>query len=99
MPKIAADSKVSSARMPSRDNQDDRHWEKARHARSGRPRWKTDDTSPPAANNAAMASAIPPKLWVRGNKPSGAPSPSKANSANPAPDEVVKKTIESAGCM
>src|SRR5208282_5788917 len=58
-----------------------------------------EDASPPAANSAATASATQPKLSLAGNKPSGAPSPSKVTRAKPAPDEVVKKTIESAGCM
>src|SRR5713226_9586224 len=89
--KIAAGTKLAPAITPSRDNHDERHCEKARHARSGRPRWKTDETSPPAASTKAVASAVRPNQGSAGNKPSGTPSPISSNSANPAPDAVVKK--------
>ena len=45
------------------------------------------------------ASATKANQPLPGSSPSGAPSPSNSKSANPAPDAVVKKTIESAGCM
>ena len=37
---------VSIATMPSRDNQEVFHWDKARHARSGWPRCKVEDRRP-----------------------------------------------------
>src|SRR6202011_8573 len=60
IPKIPAGKKVRAENTPSRDSQDDRHCENARHARSGRPRWNTDETSPPAASTKAVASAANP---------------------------------------
>jgi hypothetical protein len=55
--------------------------------------------SPPVASRKATASAATPKLALVGKSPSGAPTPSNAKSEKPAPDEVVKKTIDNAGCM
>ena len=45
---------------PSRDSQELRHWEKARQARSGRPRWKVEasrpkETAPSESPKAATA--------------------------------------------
>src|ERR1700688_721881 len=97
--KIAARPRVRTAITPSRDSQDERHCEKARQARSGRPRWKTDETSPPAASAKAVAKTVKPNPAFSGSNASGTPIPIKSNSANPAPDAVVKKMIESAGCM
>src|SRR5436190_23991152 len=97
--KIAAGTKVATAITPSRDSHDERHCEKARHARSGRPRWKTDETSPPAANTKAIANAVKPNPVLAGNNASGTPRPTSSNSANPAPDAVVKKMIERVGCI
>src|ERR1700688_1508638 len=97
--KIAARPRVRTAITPSRDSHDERHCEKARHARSGRPRWKTDETSPPAARTAAVVNPVKPNQGSAGSSPSGTPRPISPNSANPAPDAVVKKTIESAGCI
>src|SRR5438132_3398977 len=97
--KIAAGRKVATAITPSRDSHDDRHCEKARHARSGRPRWKTDETSPPAASAKAVAKAANPNPALAGSNASGTPRPTSSTSANPAPDAVVKRTIEKLGCM
>src|SRR5713226_6136734 len=97
--KTAAGTKVATAMTPSRDSQDERHCEKARHARSGRPRWKIDETSPPAASTKAIAKVARPNPALAGSSASGTPRPISSNSANPAPDAVVKKMIESAGCM
>src|SRR5207302_11498089 len=97
--KIAVGTKVATAITPSRDSHDERHCEKARHARSGRPRWKTDETSPPAASTKASARPAKPNHRSAGSKPSGTPSPSRNSNAKPAPDAVVKKTIEKVGCM
>src|SRR5579863_7271372 len=97
--KIAAGTKVATDITPSRDSQDERHCEKARHARSGWPRWKIDETSPPAASAKATAKAANQNQGSAGSNASGTPRPISPNSANPAPDAVVKKTIESAGCM
>src|SRR5438045_5998327 len=44
MPKIAAGTKVNTDMTPSRNSQEERHCEKARQARSGRPRWNTEET-------------------------------------------------------
>src|SRR5438132_11956155 len=99
IPKTAAGTKVATDMTPARDSQDERHCEKARHARSGRPRWKTDDTSPPAASTKAVASAAKPKPPLAGSSPNGTASPINSSSAKPAPDAVVKNTIESAGCI
>src|SRR3989442_11151243 len=97
--KIAAGTKLATAITPSRDSQDERHCEKARHARSGRPRWKTDETSPPAASAKAVASVTNPNPALAGSNASGTPRPTSSTSANPAPDAVVKKMIERAGCI
>src|SRR6202790_4367865 len=96
-PKTAAGTKVATDMTPSRDSQDERHCEKARHARSGRPRWKTDETSPPAASTAAVANPIKPNHGSAVSRPSGTPSPISPSSAHPAPEAVVKKTIERGG--
>src|SRR6266404_2782785 len=97
--KIAAGTKVATAITPSRDSQDERHCEKARQARSGRPRWKTDDISPPAASAKDAAKPAKPNPALAGSNPSGTPRPISSTSANPAPDAVVKKMIERAGCI
>src|SRR5229473_3458339 len=97
--KIAAGTKLATAITPSRDSQDERHCEKARHARSGRPRWKIDETSPPVASTKAIAKAVRPNPALAGSSASGTPRPISSNRANPAPDAVVKKTMERAGCM
>src|SRR6202030_1634185 len=60
IPKTAAGTKVITDMTPSRDSHDERHCEKARHARSGRPRWKTDETSPPAVSTNAVAKPVKP---------------------------------------
>src|ERR1043166_2954922 len=99
MPKIAAGTKVTTDMTPSRDNQEERHCEKARQARSGRPRRNTEETRPAAARIKAVASAANPNQPLCGNRPSGAARPSRNKSANPAPEAVVKKTIDSAGCI
>src|SRR5260370_26971438 len=95
--KIAAGTKVAPAITPSRDSQDERHCEKARHARSGRPRWKTEDTSPPAASTKAVANAAKPNPGLAGSNASGTPRPISSNSATPAPHAVVRKMIQRAG--
>src|SRR6202795_1944983 len=97
--KTAAGTKLATAITPSRDSQDERHCEKARHARSGRPRWKTDETSPPAASAKAVAKVAKPNPALAGKSASGTPRPINSKSANPAPDAVVKKMIERAGCI
>src|SRR5258708_7645551 len=76
------------------DGQEERHGEKAGHARPGRPRWKTEDTTPPAASTKAVANAAKPNPGLAGSNASGTPRPISSNSANPAPDAVVKKMIE-----
>src|ERR1051326_2618555 len=95
----AEGTKVATAITPSRDSQDERHCEKARHARSGRPRWNTEEASPPAARANAVPSAATPNQGLAGSSSNGTPTPTRNSSANPAPDAVVKKTIEKVGCM
>src|SRR5215208_2998290 len=90
---------VATERTPSRDSQDERHCENARHARSGRPRWNTEERRPTAASPKALAKAATPNQGLTGSRPSGTPRPSSSNSPNPAPEAVVKKTIDRAGCM
>src|SRR5437016_988491 len=99
MPKIAAGTKVTTDMTPSRDSQEERHCEKARHARSGRPRWNAEETRPVVDRAKAVANATKPNPLLSGNSPSGTARPSNSNSANPAPDAVVKKTIDRAGCI
>src|SRR5260370_25836288 len=79
--KTAAGTKVATDITPSRDSQDERHCEKARHARSGRPRWKTDETSPPAASAKAAAKPAKPNPAFAGSNPRGTPKPINSNSA------------------
>src|SRR6267142_1288170 len=99
IPKTAAGTKVMTDMTPSRDSHDERHCEKARHARSGRPRWNTDETRPAAASTKAVAKATNPKPASAGSRPSGTASPISSSSAKPAPEAVVKNTIERAGCI
>src|SRR6202030_3615863 len=98
IPKTAAGTKVAIDMTPSRESHDERHCEKARHARSGRPRCNADDARPATASATAMANAVKPKPASCGNRPNGTAMPISANSAKPAPEAVVKKTIDSAGC-
>src|ERR1700746_183039 len=81
IPKIPVGRKVSAESTASRDNQDDRHCENVVHARSGRPRWKAEEARPPTASSSAIAVEARPKLALGGNRPNGAPSPSKIKSA------------------
>ena len=76
-----ADPAFETEPLQSRDSQDDRHCENARHARSGRPRCKAEEARPPAASSTAIAIAAKPKLAFGGTRPSGAPSPSSIKSA------------------
>src|SRR4051794_3239446 len=84
--KIAAGIKVATDSTPSRDSQDDRHCEKARQARSGRPRWKAEETRPPAASANATARLQKPNQGEAGSRPTGTPRPIRNRSAKPAPD-------------
>src|SRR3977135_2101084 len=99
IPKTAAGTKVMTDMTPSRDSHDERHCEKARQARSGWPRWNAEETRPAAASTNAVAKATKPNPLLSGNNPRGTARPSNSSSANPAPDAVVKKTIERAGCI
>src|SRR5579884_1013888 len=95
----SAGKKVATENTPSRDSHEVRHCEKARHARSGRPRWNTEELSPPTARTKAAPRMAAAKPGSSGNAPSGAAMPTSSSSANPAPDAVVKKMIESVGYM
>src|SRR5581483_9709535 len=95
----AAGSTVTTANSPSRDSHDERHCDSARSARSGRPRCSADEASPPAASSAASTRLSTANPGLSGTRPRGAPIPSSSSSANPAPEAVVKKMIDKAGCM
>src|SRR5436190_23123127 len=87
--KIAAGTKVMTDMTPSRDSHDERHCEKARHARSGRPRWNAEETRPAAASTNAVASETKPNTLLSGNSPSGTARPSNSSSENPGTDDAV----------
>src|SRR3954462_14127824 len=88
--------------ITSRDSHDVRHIAAARHARSGRPRWKKDATKP------APASATMSTLATAKKRPSGgtAIAPLRAassaaytarNKPCPAPVSVVSRMTDHAG--
>ena len=56
---LAAGTKVSTEKTPSRDSHEVFHWEKARQARSGRPRCSTDELRPATASMVAFMTARP----------------------------------------
>ncbi len=70
-----AGAKVATAATPSRDSQEDRHWLSARQARSGRPRWAVEDSSPSITSTSARPTASTPKPAERGTMPSALSSP------------------------
>src|SRR6056297_657276 len=87
--------RVSIARTPSRESHEERHWVRARCARSGWPRCRVEARSPPTARmyaRAKKANAVQPVT-------EGRPSPRKARSPKPRPESTVKAMIEGAGCM
>src|SRR5438067_13059917 len=73
--KIAAGTKVTTDMTPSRDSQEERHCEKARHARSGRPRWNAEETRPAVDRAKAVANATKPNPLLSGSSPSGTARP------------------------
>src|SRR5687768_952651 len=66
-----ANSAGYTARLatPSRDSQELRHCEKARQARSGRPRWNSDAISPLAVSTVAVVSEVTAKPLSVGIRP------------------------------
>src|SRR5262249_21165546 len=65
---------------------------------SGRPRCSVDDSRPLTANTTATASETNAKPGFCGTSPNGAAMPTSSSSPNPAPDAVLKKMIDKAGC-
>src|SRR5690606_21187980 len=92
-----AGTKVSTEATPSRESHEVRHCEKARHARSGWPRWKVEEISPPTARPKDTANATTPNQELEGSRPRGPRIPSRNSSPNPAPEAEVKKITENAG--
>ena len=72
-PKASAGAKVTMAATPSRDSHDERHWDSARQARSGWPRWAVDAISPVAMRTKAKARHVAPKARVEAG-PCAAPT-------------------------
>src|SRR3954468_5911672 len=95
----SAGMKLATAATPSRDNQELRHWLKARHARSGLPRCSIDEVSPAAANATPVMRTR--TAAAGGNKRGSTPSatPSRNRRPYPQPETLVKKMTEMAGCM
>src|SRR5436309_481447 len=90
--------------MTSRDSQDVRHIAAARHARSGRPRWKNDATRPALAS-ATTRTLAPAKKLVSGGSgmaPLRAATSAAYTARNrpwAAPASVVKRITDHAGFM
>ena len=94
MPSTPAGRTVATAITPSRDSQEVRHCENARHARSGRPRCAVEATSPPVTRtNAHTNPARPSQRWA-GTASSRPSSASQARSPRPAPEAVVNRMTE-----
>ena len=88
---------VAIAATPSRDNHDVRHCENARHARSGLPRCNSELSKPIVEST--TASAMDTSNVRAALCPVSACQPAQNNKPYPAPDSVVKKMTESAGCI
>src|SRR5688500_1383709 len=56
--RIAAGTNVAIAATPSRDSHELRHWDNARHARRGWPRWPSEHSRPAATNTNATSSPL-----------------------------------------
>src|SRR6056300_916597 len=85
---------VTTAKTPSRDNQDDRHCDSALKARSGCPRWNSEEHRPPIT----AANARPLKI----NRSIGCvmvtkPRPNQNNMPRPRPESEVNTIIDQAG--
>ena len=72
MPNSPAGTKVTTEATPSRDSQELRHCEKARQARSGRPRWPVDDKRPAAIRPSASPMPTSPSQKSGGMNPESA---------------------------
>ena len=86
--------KLASASTPSRDSQDVRHCDRARQARSGRPRCQVDTASPPVTSASATPKPVMPRVRSIGTAPNSPSSASQASSPKPAPEATVKTMIE-----
>ena len=73
----SAGASVATDTMPSRDSHDVRHCENARQARSGLPRWPTEQSSPATALTTPSANA---QNSVRGDVPINTATPLHASS-------------------
>ena len=89
-----AGTQVATAITPSRDSHDVRHCEKARHARSGRPRCAVEASSPPAMRTNARAKPTKPSQRPVGTSPSKPNTASHTSNPNPAPEAVVNTMTE-----
>src|SRR5690349_6208569 len=93
----------SGSAITSRESHEVRHIAAVRHARSGRPRWKNEATSPSAQS--ASASSEPTTknrrtgIALHPNAPPTSAAYIARNSPCPAPMRVVRKTTENAGRM
>src|SRR6202035_4199247 len=68
IPKPAAGTKVITDMTPSRDSHDERHCEKARHARSGWPRWNAEEARPGGVSTNAAVNATKPNALLSGRE-------------------------------
>src|SRR4029079_8408451 len=92
-----ANTKVTMALTPSRESHEVRHCENARQARAGLPRCSIELSRPMV--DSTMASAIDHSSG-RGDTSTNSDANAAQNSRPyPAPESVVKKMTESAGCM
>ena len=92
----ASEARTSTANTPSLDNQLERHWLNALHARSGWPRCNVELSKPAPINPKTAELAInkcEKRLRSRSPKTINPASP------NPSPDIDVKKMIDHAGCI
>ena len=89
-----AGTQVATAITPSRDSHDVRHCEKARHARSGRPRCAIEASRPLVTRAKARANPTTPSQRSVGTRPSRPNSASHTSSPNPAPEAVVNTMTE-----
>src|SRR6478672_4923847 len=92
-----ATPKVAIAATPSRDSHDVRHCENARHARAGLPRCSIELNRPIV--EATRATAMHTSSVRAALAPVSACHAAQNNSPYPAPESVVKKMTDSAGCM
>ena len=86
---------AAGAAIPSRESHEERHCERARHARLGRLRWNTELVKPIAVSNMAESTATA----IASAVPDSAKTPTQKPTPKPAPESVVKTIMENAGCI